>query len=248
MRRWLLALFWLACGAAHAERITVYTNATFAPLVIDAKTGLYPEAVAYLNRLKLDGIEFRLATMPRKRLQVELDAGTLDGIVIGMMPEWVGDKQQEKFLWTEPFAHDGFVLVSYASNPFFFGQPVAGEGTRIGVTLGYVYPGVDEWINAEKFVRDEAATEERNLDKLMRGRINVIVVSESVFRYYTRTHRLKVGIISEALPGKPTARRFLVPPSMRAVFDKLAPAIHKLGEDPQWRRIEQRYMPTAATQ
>ncbi len=89
-RPWtLLLLLWLAAAwPARAERVTVYTNATFAPLVIDGNTGLYPEMVAYLNRLKLDDCDFALETMPRKRLQAELDKGTLDGIVIGMTPSW----------------------------------------------------------------------------------------------------------------------------------------------------------------
>ncbi|MTW04184.1 transporter substrate-binding domain-containing protein [Duganella ginsengisoli] len=229
-----------ASAPATADRVTVYTNATFAPLFIDQKTGLYPEMVAYLNQLKLDGIDFALETMPRKRLQAQLDNGTLDGIVIGMAPQWVGDAAQEKFLWTEPFAHDAFVLVSRDTNPFFFGQP-SQAGARIGVTLGYVYPGVDEWIAQNQFVRDDAATEERNLDKLLRGRVDMIVVTDSVFRYYMRTHRFTGGVISEALPGTASDRRILVPKSQRGLYDKLAPAIRKLAEDPRWKMIQSRY-------
>jgi polar amino acid transport system substrate-binding protein len=242
--RLLWALAWLvlsgAVPPAGAARVTVYTNATFAPLVIDGKTGLYPEMVAYLNQLKLDGVDFALETMPRKRLQAELDHGTLDGIVIGMMPQWVGDAAREKFLWTEPFAYDAFMLVSRDTNPFFFGQPAA-AGARVGVTLGYVYPGVDEWIEQNRFVRDNAATEERNLDKLLLGRVDMIVVTDSVFRYYMRAHRVTGGVISEALPGKPSERRILVPKSRRDLFDKLAPAIRRLGEDPRWKVIQSRY-------
>jgi polar amino acid transport system substrate-binding protein len=230
----------MAAAPAYAERVAVYTNATVAPLVIDKTTGLYPELVAYLNRLQLDGIEFTLVTLPRKRLQVELDQGTLDGIVIGMVPQWVGDAGRNKFLWTEPFAQDGFVLVSRDINPFFFGQASA-AGARIGVTLGYVYPVVDEWIAQNKFVRDDAPTEELNLDKLMRGRVDVVVVSESVYRFYMRSHHATGGVLAEALPVKPTERRLLLPKSKRELYDKLAPAIHKLRDDPHWQRIQARY-------
>lgn len=241
-RQWVLACLLLPSVAlpAGAARVTVYTNATVAPLVIDQKTGLYPELVAYLNQLQLAGLDFHLVTMPRKRLQAELEKGTLDGIVIGMMPQWVGDGGQQKFLWTEPFAHDAFVLVSRDTNPFFFGQPSAANA-RIGVTLGYVYPGVDDWIEQNRFVRDNAATEERNLDKLLLGRVDMVVVTDSVFRYYMRVHRVQGGVISEALPGKPTDRRFLVPKSLRGVYEQLAPAIRKLGEDPRWKVIQSRY-------
>jgi polar amino acid transport system substrate-binding protein len=100
---------------------------------------------------------------------------------------------------------------------------------------------VDEWIEQNRFVRDNAATEERNLDKLLLGRVDMIVVTDSVFRYYMRAHRVTGGVISEALPGKPSERRILVPKSRRDLFDKLAPAIRRLGEDPRWKVIQSRY-------
>jgi polar amino acid transport system substrate-binding protein len=244
LRRWAVALLWLAIlmagPAAHAERVTVYTSATVGPLVINGTTGLYPELVAYLNQLKPGGLEFTLVTLPRKRLQIELNRGTLDGIVIGLMPQWVGDPAQTRFLWTDAFAHDGFVLVSRSANPFVFGQP-ATAGARIGVTLGYVYPGVDEWIERNKFVRDNAPSEEHNLDKLVLGRVDMAVVTDSVYRYYLRTHHATGGVIGEALQGRATERRFLLPKSKRELYDKLAPAIHKLRDDPHWRSIQDRY-------
>ena len=74
----------LLCPAARAETITVYTSANFAPLVIDGSRGIYYEAIDYLNKQAGDGTQFRLAYLPRKRLQMRLEDGTLDGIVIGM--------------------------------------------------------------------------------------------------------------------------------------------------------------------
>lgn len=242
--RWAIMLGWLGLCVfvlpAQAARVTVYTNATFAPLVIDGKSGLYPDLVAYLNSLNLDGIEFVLESMPRKRLQAELENGSLDGIVIGMTPQWVGDPAQEKYLWTEPFAHDGFVLVSRHGSRYAFGQTAA-PGLRIGVTLGYVYPGVDEWIERSRFVRDNAPTEERNLDKLALGRVDMIVVTSSVFRHYVGKHSGVPRMVSEVLPGKPTERRILVPRTKRTLYEKLAPAIRALAGDHHWKSILSRY-------
>ncbi len=69
----------------------------------------------------------------------------------------------------------------------------------------------------------------------------MIVVTDSVFRYYMRRHRISGGVISEALPGRASERRILVPKSRRDVYDKLAPAIRKLADDPRWRAIQGRY-------
>lgn len=237
----LAAALMLASQWVMAERVTVYTNATFPPLVIDEKIGLYPEMIAYLNQLKVAGLEFSLETIPRKRLQVLLESGTLDGLVIGMMPKWVDDPMRVKYLWTEPFANDSFVLVSSTKNPMFYDRIGVKAGARMGVTLGYVYPQVDEWIAHHKFIRDEAPTEERNLDKLMLGRVDAVIVSESILRYYAKSHKINAGIIIETLPGQQIERRFLVPKSKQSVFEKLAPAIKKVNADPAWRRIQSQY-------
>src|SRR5687768_11058784 len=107
----LLSAFMLAAGA-RAEVVNVYTSANFAPLMLADGRGVYPDLIAWLNRQKLDNLEFKLNYMPRKRLQVKLEDGSLDGIVIGLMPEWVADSAQKKYLWTVPFDVDRFALVS----------------------------------------------------------------------------------------------------------------------------------------
>jgi hypothetical protein len=65
----VLILSAVAAGV-RAETITVYTNASFAPLVIDAGHGLYPNLVEYLNRQNIPGMAFKLEYVPRKRIQV----------------------------------------------------------------------------------------------------------------------------------------------------------------------------------
>ena len=77
----------LFAGASQAETVAVYTSANFAPLMLDSARGIYPDLIAYLNRKKSGDYTFKLVYLPRKRLQVKLEEGSLDGIVIGMMPQ-----------------------------------------------------------------------------------------------------------------------------------------------------------------
>jgi polar amino acid transport system substrate-binding protein len=235
----LLAL--AGAAPARAETIIVYTNASFAPLMIDGGHGLYPDMVDYLNRQNIPGLNFRLEHMPRKRLQVTLEEQKLDGIVIGMMPQWFGDEAQKKYHWTLPFIFDSFVLVSTAAKPFNYDLPAAQDGARIGVTLGYVYPGIDEWIALHKLQRNDAPTEEKNLEKLVLGRVDAVIVAESVLRYFIKTHPLAEKLKVSALPGQQTERRFLVPHPYHEVYERLAPVIRKLKDDPVWQSIRARY-------
>lgn len=227
---------------ARAEVVNVYTSANFAPLLIGGGgQGLYPDLIDYLNRQQLGDLSFRLNYLPRKRLQMQLENGKLDGIVIGMMPAWLNDEAQRKYLWTTPFAIDRFVLVSRREQPA--NPAVAGAlyGKTIGLTLGYVYPGIDEWIRREGLHRADALSEEINLEKLRLDRIDCVAVSESVARYYLKSHNAENRFTLFNLPGRQTERRFLVPQGQAEVYERLAPVIRKLKDDPAWLRILSKY-------
>ncbi len=242
MLSWIPLLLCLLMGPARAaDTISIYTNATSLPLFSEGGRGLYPEMVAYLNRLKLDGMVFRLEHLPRKRMQVLLDENRLDGAIIGMMPRWFGDESQQKYLWTQPFFLDSFVLVSPAAAPLNFGPGAVKGGSRIGVTLGYVYPGIDEWIAQSGLLRSDAPSEELNIEKLLLGRVDGVVVTASVLRHYLKSHQMALKLQVSPLPGQQTERRFLVPHGRRDLYDKLAPVIRQLKDDPEWQAIRARY-------
>jgi polar amino acid transport system substrate-binding protein len=237
----LMLIVSLLLPAAYADTITVYTSANFAPLVIDGSRGIYREAIDYLNKQAGDGTNYRLAYLPRKRLQMRLEDGSLDGIVIGMMPQWFDDVAQKKYLWTTAFAVDRFVLVSRSEHPVQLDAQGALAGKSIGLTLGYVYPGIEEWIERHGLVRQDAMSEEINLEKLRRGRIDCVAVSESVARYFVRLHGLGASMTFVDLPGRATERRFLVPMGRSDLFDKLAPIVKRMRDDPQWLRMTAKY-------
>lgn len=231
----------MMAGPARAEVITVYTSANFAPLMVDNDRGLYPDLINYLNRQKLGNLSFKLSYLPRKRLQVKLEEGSIKGIIIGMMPQWFDDAGQTKYLWTAPFAGDNFILVSNSSKPVNPGNAATLPGTTIGLTLGYVYPGIDQWIAANGLVRNDALSEEKNIEKLLLGRVDCIVVSQTVINYYIKINRWQGRFQFGHVPGQLTERRFLIPHAYKHVHDKIAPVIRKLDGDPAWQKIAERY-------
>lgn len=245
MRKVCLILLLLAAAVLHrsagAEVVTVYTSANFAPLIVGSDSGVYADMVAYLNRKRLPGLSFKLAYLPRKRLQMLVEESQLDGIVIGMMPHWFDDTAQQRYLWTEPFAVDRFVVATRSGSGFNPHVPGSMTGRSVGLVLGYVYPDLDDWIRQQGLVRNDAAGEEVNLDKLRLGRVDCVALAESVARYYIRTHDAAGQFVLTPLPARQTERRFLVPPAKAAVFTTLAPAIRKLRDDPAWQRLMAKY-------
>lgn len=237
----VLAAVLLPAVFARAETVNVYTSANFAPLMLGDGRGVYPDLVAHLNRQKIDKLTFTLRYMPRKRLQVKLEEGTLDGIVIGMMPEWLADPQHTKYLWTVPFANDRFALVSLASKPINPEAPATLAGRSIGTTIGYVYPGLDDWFAKSRLVRGTGVSDEKNIEKLLLGRVDCVLVAESMARYFIRTHQLHNKLRVFPMPGPGTERRFMVQKNQAALFDKLAPAIARLKTDSAWQKTAAGY-------
>ncbi len=236
-----LVLVGLLAGPGKAEVITVYTSANFAPLVVDDKRGLYPDLINYLNRQKLGNMSFKLSYLPRKRLQVKLEEGSIDGIIIGMMPQWFDDVGQTKYLWTAPFAADNFILVSNSNKPVNPAVASTLPGRTIGLTLGYVYPGIDQWIAMNGLVRNDALSEEKNIEKLLLGRVDCIVVSQTVINYYIKMNQWQGRFQFGHVPGQLTERRFLIPHALKHVHEKIAPAIKRLDSDPVWQKIADKY-------
>jgi polar amino acid transport system substrate-binding protein len=242
VRGFLLSCCLLVPAAgARAETVNVYTSANFAPLMLGDGHGIYPDLVAHLNRQHIGGLVFALRFMPRKRLQVKLEEGTLDGIVIGLMPEWLADPHQKKYLWSAPFATDRFALVSMASQPVNPEALPAPSGLTIGTTTGYVYPGLEDWFGKSGLVRDGGISDEKNIEKLLLGRVDCVLVAESMARYFIRSHKLQAKLKVYPMPAPGTERRFMFQRSQAALFAKVAPVIAKLRTDPEWQRTAGAY-------
>lgn len=238
--RLLLACALLFAVAARAEVVNVYTSANFAPLMLGHGGGLYPDLIAHLNKHS-GSLQYKLFYLPRKRLQVKLEDGSLDGIVIGMMPEWLDDPDQSKYKWTAPFATDRFALVSLASKPIDPGRSAILAPGTIGVTTGYVYPGLDSWFARAGLKRTGSVSDEKNIEKLLLGRVDCVLVAESMARYFVRRHHQGSKLRIYPMPGEPTERRFLVQQRDARLFEPLSAAVRKLQDDPAWRRAAAAY-------
>ncbi|MCU6497932.1 transporter substrate-binding domain-containing protein [Rugamonas sp. A1-17] len=229
-------------GAARSEVINVYTSARVAPLVVGDGSGIYPDLVAYLNRKKLDQLSFKLVYLPRKRLQLQVERNELDGIVIGMMPHWFNDVPEKKYLWTAAFGTDRYVIVLPAALPFNPSRPGALAGRTVGQVLGYSYPELDGWIRQQGLVRNDAPSDEHSLEKLRVGRVDSVIAAQSVVRYYMKVRAMEADKFQlHELPSSLTERHFLVPRDKAAVYEKIAPVVRQLKDDPEWQRLVAKY-------
>ena len=241
-----VTIFLLLCalafhGRSAAEVVNVYTSARVAPLLSNDGHGMYADMVDYLNRQKIGDLQFKLIYLPRKRLQLQVENGALDGIVIGMMPHWFDDVAQKKYLWTAPFALDRYVVVLPVNQPYSDTVPGPLAGHTLGMVLGYSYPDLDAWIRRQGLIRNDAGSDEHNLEKLRLHRVDGVLAAESIVRWYLKQHAMQAQFQVHVLLSQPTERRFLIPHAQAAIYHKIAPVLRKLKDDPEWQRSVGKY-------
>ena len=196
MSYWLRSLTYICaflillsyCTSAFAstlkKTVYLYTYHKKPPFIVDLpeRTGLYYDFAELLSK-RSEHYRFITTYLPRKRLDLLIENNRLDGVVLGATPVWFGDKAQTKFLWLPPFFADADEFVSLKSTPFeFTGDPSLQNKTLAGVS-GYYYFGVNNAINQGQLKRLDTVGEYEVLTLIEKGRADMGIVSQSVFKY-----------------------------------------------------------------
>lgn len=180
----LMALFFFACNSYAAQKVVLYVYHLKAPYIVDnsEQSGLYYDVSTIFNRFQND-IVFTTYFVPRKRLDKMVEAGQLDGLVLGVNPIWFKDTQQEKYLWSEALFNDVDDFVSSKKKPFEYENQGSLLGKTLGGILGYRYFGVDELVDQGQVTRVNTNEEHHLLDMLIKERLDVAIVSRSTREY-----------------------------------------------------------------
>lgn len=237
----LLCLCWQNSGAV--EMVKVYSYHLKPPLILDQVTGrgLYNDMLSYLNK-ENTAYRFELIYLPRRRLDLLINSGNLDGLVIGVSPVWFNDREEQKFLWTLPLMNDIDDVVSSKNQAFEFAGAKSMTGMRIGLVLGYYYYGVSELIAEGKIQRDDASSEEHSFRKLLAGRIDAAIISRSNYDYEMKNHPdLKGQFYISKKPHDQYDRQILVPLNMPKVQQQINVILRNAANDLIWQKLISAY-------
>ncbi|WP_281558415.1 hypothetical protein [Thalassomonas sp. RHCl1] len=233
-----------AFAAGEKQAVNIYIAHQKAPYVtnLSQRQGLYFDLVRQLNT-KSASYRFELIYIPRKRLNRNLHEGSLDGIILGVIPAWFKDKARTKYLWSEGIFEDYDDVVSSVDISFEYQTPASMIGNSfVGVT-GYYYFGVDELVRQQKVQRLDVENEHRLLEMIILKRVNIGIIGHATLRSILADNKSwadKLYFSKNTFSNK-FYRRFLVPKYYPELFQKLNPLILSVIKSPQWHKVLQSY-------
>lgn len=114
----------------------------------------------------------------------------------GVVPEYFTEAGAEDFLFSDPFDETELVLVFREADPIDWNRIEDLAEYSVGVVNGYVNTSeFDDLIDRGVLKVSGAIDDATNLLKLIRGRVQVVVIDKAVFQYLIQTDtRLKAAV------------------------------------------------------
>lgn len=238
MQRLVLVLMFvllpLICRAQ--QRIEVWTYHLSPPFILDNAQGLSHAFVDLLNKDlgNRNRFRFELVQLPRKRVDVHL-VRKRPGVLLWATPSFFTDAQKANGKWSQPLLIDQQDFVSLPDAPFEYEGPESLHGLVLGGVLGHRYAELDEDIASGAITRQDVQTDQQNIQKLLSGRINTLLIPRSTLLYYRKEQQLRDLYVS-ATPLYKFARHLLINGAPgKAVVDYLDKFLATLPTNPEWQ-------------
>jgi polar amino acid transport system substrate-binding protein len=203
--------------------------------------GLYQAFINLLNARQQQW-QITLKYIPRKRLDLHLRAGTLNGAVIGVNPNWFKDKQQTLFHWSQPFLWDVDVVAVRSGNAFAYQHPDDLTDKKLALPRGYYFWGVTENIDQGRQWAIEASSELQNLKLVAANRVDATILSAKTLQYYAQRVFRPNTFQTLARPHDTYSRAVMFPNQQASRFANLQQHIDTLGSSAEWLQIKESIM------
>ncbi len=180
----LLGLYFAAVSCSANELVFAITTGGDMPIT-DLRHGVL---VGGLQKEFSDALakelhfRARYLIAPRKRVEGALAGGQAD-VLCGLRPEWLDRKD---WLWSKPIFSIDMVIVSRADTAPVTSLAMLAD-QRLGTILGYRYPELEAALGS-RLHRDDAATDDLNLAKLLQNRFAYMATVSLFLDYQRKIH------------------------------------------------------------
>lgn len=173
-----LVLLLSLCSLAQAERLLIVSD-SWAPYSFPDEKGFHGLDYETANTVfKRMGIDVEWEFLPWKRCLAMIGNGTADGILdTYRTPE----REAALVFPDEPLSRVSLVMYYAKARPHPFSTLDQLQGLTVGTMPGWIYyPGFNE---STQFNREPAPTPEANFNKMLLGRIDLVITDTRVGNY-----------------------------------------------------------------
>lgn len=181
--RFAFAALALLARAASAETVQVLSYHDFPPFVESDGAGLSRELCARLTARSAGRYRFALVVVPRRRFDAMLEQRSGPVLVPWVSPDFF--PAPARFRWGDALMPDSVVMLTMPGSSIDLGKPETLSGVRFGAISGhrYNYPGLKQALKAGRMVRSDSVSPSRNYGRLLNGRLDMTIMSESTFHF-----------------------------------------------------------------
>ncbi len=214
----LFLLVFFSSFLVAKQEIIVYTYHNHGPFIIENK-GLSFDLINYLNQNQNE-YNFKLKIIPRKRLNYILEPWInkecvnekkchKDWMVLWVNHNWnFGEDSLKNFLWT-PLLKDTNIIISSSKNKFEYINPYSLVNRSFAGIDGHRYIGIDDLVEKGLIKRIDGKSEVKNLELLIKQRIDVTILPNSAFIYYKNANSKFKTLYSSKTPQQVYMRNIM---------------------------------------
>lgn len=236
-----LVLLAASALAAAADPVPMY-NYIDAPFILP-DGGIGKDLTDYLNAKLAGKFTLHLSNVARSKLNYAvLNNPEFKGVVAFTNPAFLGDEGKTKYNWTDSFMTDETQVVSTTAKPVDFkGDKAALKGKTGGGILGFVYKPMEPELGTS-IKRDDAASDDKNLEKLLAGKIDFAIMNESAIKYLQTQPNFAGKFTVAKTPISKITRHLMVDKRAPAgLYEALEAIVKAMPNDPQWKAVLSKY-------
>ncbi|MBC7369978.1 MAG: transporter substrate-binding domain-containing protein, partial [Bdellovibrionaceae bacterium] len=125
------------------------------------------------------GFKIEMIPLPMKRMGPELISGNISFICY-TLEAWL-PSVKEQVLWSDVIFNNQNLLVSLGAKPITSLKDL--DKKRVGVVVNFYYPNLEDSFNKYQIFRENGPNNESNLQKLLHGRVDYVVLSSLEYQY-----------------------------------------------------------------
>jgi len=195
---------------------------------------LYAAFIELINNQQ-DDWHLELVHLPRKRLNLLLQAKHLEGAVIGVNPSWFNDENKQRYLWSSEFMHDKDVVVVSEGNIIPYLHPEDLAGKTLALQRGFYFWGITEQAKIGKIEVLETTSDIQNLKLVALGRVDATIMSDLTFKFFKGHKQVDNKLVALPEPHDRFTRHLMFTQHSAQAHTQLADTIELISKSPAWR-------------